>query len=513
MLVILLLITLLLLLLNAFFVLAEFSTVKVRPTRVEELADHGVAHAKVLQNIQQHLDEYLSVCQVGITLASVGLGFAAKPAFQVMLEPPLAVLGLASPAVVQVTAVSVAYILVSFLHIVIGELVPKSIAIRHPEASGLWIAAPLRVCHFILFVPLRILNASSNAILRLFRLSATTHEPAHTEDEIRIILAHAQIGGEMSILRLLLMENVFDLRELKVKDVMKPPQATKTLLLSTPWPETLKIIRESKHSRFPVVAEGQDLPLGILHVKDILHHELNKQAAPDLRSVLRPSLKTTEDVPLEALLAQLQRHHRRVAIVVDRQGKWVGFITLEDLIEQIIGSVEDEFEREPPLFLADSLSAERIVLDVSALGIAEAIPIILSRIDSAELVLPREKIARTLLERETVLSTYVGNGLAIPHARFEGLNRPLVVFAQSKDGIPVARKDEKIHLIFLLLTPLAAPHFQVRLRARISGLMESEFIAERLRESSDPQAVVDIIRAADPAIVDQRVPFGSVHEL
>lgn len=162
MLVILLLITLLLLLLNALFVLAEFATVKVRPTRVEELADRGVARAKVLQNIQQHLDEYLSVCQVGITLASIGLGFAAKPAFQAMLEPALHTLGLASPAVVQATAISLAYILVSFLHIVVGELVPKSVAIRHPEASGLWIAVPLQICHFIFFLSLRILNASSN---------------------------------------------------------------------------------------------------------------------------------------------------------------------------------------------------------------------------------------------------------------------------------------------------------------------------------------------------------------
>ena len=506
MLIILLLVSLLLLLLNAFFVLAEFASVKIRPTRVQELADGGVARAKVLLHIQQHLDEYLSVSQVGITLASIGLGFAAKPAFEIMLTPPLTALGLASPAVVETIAVTVAYTLVSFLHIVIGELVPKSIAIRRPEASGLWIAVPLRICHFVFYVPLWILNACSNAILRLFGLGAATHEPAHTADEIRIILARAQSGGELSFLRLLLMENVFDLRELKVKDAMKSSHAAKTLNLAATWPENLRIIRESKHSRFPVVAAGQDLPLGILHVKDVLHHELNKQDSPDLRNVLRPFLTTTEDAPLETLLSELQRHRRRVALVVNLKGQWVGFITLEDVIEQIIGSVEDEFEREPPLFLADTMSAGRIVLDVNAPGITEAIPQILSRLASAELPLPREQVARAVLEREADLSTYLGKGLAIPHARFDGLDRPLVIFAQSKEGIPVPGKNEKIHLLFMLLTPISAPHFQVRLLARICGLMQSEFVAERLREARDPQALLEIIRAADPAIVGKRMP-------
>ncbi len=506
MLVVLLLIALLLLLLNAFFVLAEFASVKVRPTRVKELADRGVARARVLHNIQQHLDEYLSVCQVGITLASIGLGFAAKPAFQILLEPPLAALGLASPALVQATAVSVAYVLVAFLHIVIGELVPKSIAIRRPEASGLWIALPLRVCHFVFFGPLWVLNLTSNAVLRLFGLGGTAQEPAHTEDEIRIILARAQTGGTFSFLRMLLMENIFDLRQLKVADAMKPPRATRVLRLDTPWPDNLKIIRQSKHSRFPVLDRNHPLPLGILHVKDILHHELNKQVAPDLRPILRPYLRTTAQVPLETLLADLQRHQCRVAIVLDPRGQWTGFITMEDLVEQILGSVEDEFARELPLFLADTLNVARIVLDVSAPSLSEAIDQVLSRVPRAELRLPPEQIRGSVLQREAVLGSYLGRGLAIPHARFEELDRPLLVFAQSKTGIPVPGTHEAIHLIFLVLTPLASPHLQVRLLARLNGLMQSEFIAGRLRELDDPRAVLEMIRAADPAVVDQRSP-------
>jgi len=501
MLIILLLVSLLLLLLNAFFVLAEFAAVKVRPTRVEELVDKGDRRAKVLQHIQQHLDEYLSVCQVGITLASIGLGFAGKPAFEKLVSAPLTWLGVGSPAAVAATAVTVAYLLVSFLHILLGELVPKSVAIRRPEASGLWIALPLRVSHFIFFVPLWILNTSANAILRLFRIATPLKDPAHTEDEIRIIMERSQSSGLISFRRLLLMENIFDMGTLKVRDAMKTPKAVKAINRGAPWPETLAMIRESKYSRFPVVAEGQELPLGIVHVKDVLHWELNKQDSPDLTPVMRSYLKVNDDMPLESLLTELQRHRRRVAIVVDRRGQWVGFITLEDIVEEIIGSIEDEFEKEPPLFLADTMSAGRIMFDVQASDIFEAIRNILARVDAAELPLAREKIERAVLDREKEISTYLGHGVAVPHARFEGLERPVLVFGQSAEGVPVAGSSEHIHIFFMLLTPLSAPQFQVRLLARICGLMQSEYVVEQLRETRDASRLLELVRAADPGTI------------
>jgi CBS domain containing-hemolysin-like protein len=498
MLIVLLLVSLLLLLLNAFFVLAEFASVKVRPTRVEELVDNGHRRAKMLQHVQQHLDEYLSVCQVGITFASIGLGFAGKPAVEQLLTPPLTWLGIVSPTAVGAIAVTSAYLVVSFLHILLGELVPKSIAIRRAEASGLWIAVPLRVAHFLFFVPLWILNTSSNAILRLVGLAAPLRDPAHTEDEIRIILERSQSSGLMSFRRLLLMENVFDLGELKVRDAMKSPKAVKMINRDAPWAENLALICESKYSRFPVVAAGQELPLGIVHVKDVLHLELNKQESPDLTAILRPYLKVMDDLPMENLLSELQRHRRRVAIVVDRKGSWTGFITLEDVIEEIIGLVEDEFEKEPPLFLADTMSTRRMVFDVRAANIFEAISRILAQVDTAELPLPREKIDRAVLDRERDISTFLGHGVAVPHARFEGLDRPLLIFAQSAEGVPAAGTTERIHLFFLLLTPQSAPQFQVRLLARICGLMQSEYVVERLRDTCDPDVLLELIRAADP---------------
>lgn len=501
MLIVLLLLTVLLLLLNAFFVLAEFAAVKVRPTRVEELVDKGDSRAKVLQQIQLHLDEYLSVCQVGITLASIGLGFAGKPAFERIVTVPLSWLGLTSHHVVETTAVTVAYLLVSFLHILLGELVPKSVAIRKPEASGLWIAVPLRISHFIFFIPLWILNTSANAILHLFGMTRTLKDPAHSEDEIRIIIERSQTSGLMSFRRLLLMENIFDMGSLKVRDAMKSPKAVKAINRDTPWAENLALIRDSKYSRFPVIAEGQELPLGIIHVKDVLHLELNKQESPDLTPALRSYLKVNDDMPLESLMTELQRHRRRVAIVTDRKGQWVGFITLEDIVEEIIGSIEDEFEKEPPVFLADALNVGRVVLNVHGADIFGAIRQILARVDAAELPLAREKIERAVLEREKEISTYLGHGVAVPHARFEGLERPVLVFAQSAEGVPVAGSTEKIHIFFMLLTPLSAPQWQVRLLARICGVMQNEYVVERLRDTHDANLLFEIIRAADPGTI------------
>jgi CBS domain containing-hemolysin-like protein len=495
---VLLLVSLLLLLLNAFFVLAEFASVKVRPTRVEELVDRGDPRARMLQHVQHHLDEYLSVCQVGITFASIGLGFVGKPAFQRLVQPPLEWLGWASPAVTGAVAVSLAYLLVSFLHILVGELVPKSIAIRRAEASGLWMALPLRVCHFLFFVPFWILNSSANLILRLIGLPELIKDPTHTEDEIRIILERSQSGGVISFLRLLMMENVFDFGTMRVRDAMKPPAAVKIIRLRAPWSENLRAIRESKYSRFPVVDEGQDLPIGVVHVKDLLHMDLTRQDSPDLRAVLRPYLKVTDELPLEEMLSRFQRQRRRVAVVVDRKGRWTGFLTLEDVIEEIVGSVEDEFEKEPPLFLADVLTAGRIVFGVRGGNMVEAIADILGRIDAAELPQPRDKVVRAVVERERTLQTYLGEGVAVPHARLDGIDGPCLIVASAEQGIPVRGGAERAHVIFMLLTPLAAPQFQVRLLSRIAGLTRSEYVVERLREARDPAAVLEVIRAADP---------------
>ncbi len=489
---ILLLATLVLLLLNAFFVLAEFAAVKIRPSRVEELVDSGDARAKLVKHIQKHLDEYLAVCQVGITLCSIALGFLGEPAIARLIE-----VAVGSKVIAHGFAIGIAYVVISFLHVVIGEQVAKMVAIYRPERAALWMARPLEFFRILFFVPLKTLNQSTNAVLWLLGIRAKLHEPAHTEQELRILLEQSQTTGMMSFRRLLLLENIFDLGDLKVRDAMRGRSAAKVLRTDAPWEENLRTIRESHFSRFPVVEPNTELPVGVVHIKDFLDIGLENMVAVDLKSLGRRVVTTTEDAPLEALLPELQHRRAHLAVVLNKEGKWTGVISLEDVIEEIVGAIEDEFAADSPLFLADVLNEKRIALDVQAASLTDAIPQILARIPPGELPLPAEKIAKAVLERESAMSTYLGHGLATPHARLE-IEKALLIFARSDSGIAISGQTEKVHLIFILLTPASFPRTQVRLLARIAGLMTSEFMAERLREAETPQAILEAIRAGDP---------------
>jgi CBS domain containing-hemolysin-like protein len=489
-------VALFLIFLNAFFVLAEFSAVKIRGTRVSELIDQGNKRAKVVQHIQEHLDDYLSVCQVGITFASIGLGFVGEPAVARLIEPVLGLVGIDSAATIHTIAVTIAYIVVSFLHITLGELVPKTISIRATDRSALLTAQPLRLFRIVFFVPLKILNGLVNVTLSMLGFRPTGDGERHSEDELRIILAQSQNVGLIPFRRLLLMENVFDLGELKVKDAMRPRALVKGLWQGSPWDENFRLIRESRLSRLPLMKEGMDKPLGIIHIKDLLYAG-PEITTTDLESLVRPYHKTFEDIPLENLLAELQRRRLHLAIVVDRNDRWTGLITMEDIIEEIVGTVEDEFETEPPTFLADALTLGRVVLGVEASSIDEALRRAVSQIPPNELPFPGDHIVKLVKDRTKTAVSFLGEGLCVSHARAEGLDRSLLIFARSDNGVTIKGAPEKAHLLFVLLTPAHQPRVQARLLSRIGGLLESEYVEQRLREATNPQAVLEAIRAGE----------------
>lgn len=488
-----LLLALALLLLNAFFVLAEFAIVKVRPSRIEQLAGEGDARAKLVQHIQARLDEYLSVCQVGITFASIGLGFVGEPAFAQLI---IRVTGLGSTAA-HTVAVSVSYALVSFFHILLGELVPKSVAIRRAEKASLLTARPMRVFHGLFYLPLTVLNGSTNAILKLLGLGGQARDADHSEDELRIILAQSQSTGLMSFRRLLFLENIFDLGDVRVRDAMRGRDGVKVLRAGAPWEENFKVIRDTRLSRYPLLGDAE-MPLGVIHVKDLLYEGPDKMASTDLKKIARPYLTAFEDLPLEGLLGDFQRQRGHLAAVKNAEGKWTGIITLEDIIEEVVGSIEDEFESEPKIFMGDALTPSRVVLGIDASSLEEAIGQVFGRVPASELPLPVDRIVKAVLERERAMSTYLGNALAIPHARLEGLDKPVLLFARSDAGIPIKGRDDKAHFLFILLTPTGAPRVQVRLLARVCGLIDSEYVVERLLRAETHAAVVEAIRAAEP---------------
>jgi CBS domain containing-hemolysin-like protein len=501
-----LLVALLLLILNGFFVLAEFAAVKMRPSRVEEMVNDGIKGAVAVKHIQDHLDEYLSVCQLGITFASIGLGFVAEPAVVRLVEPVIAWSGLfpAESNTAWVTthgvAFTISYLFVSYLHILVGELVPKSAAIRLTDTTSLLTARPLQAFRFLFYVPLRFLNASADIVLRSIGLHAKNGADVHSEDELRILLSQSQTDGLMSFRRLLFVENVFDLGELKVKDAMRPKSQVRVLEANVPWSSNLELLQKYRFSRYPLMDSNSAEPVGVIHIKDLL---LADKDEPDLMQQRRKFISVQENSSLESLLVEMQRRRIHVALVHDTSATWTGFLTLEDVIEEIIGTIRDEFEDEEHVSLSDALADDQVYLGIEADNSVEAIRQALGTMTSWRLPVSRESIVKAIDERERVVETYLGKGLGMPHARVAGLSKPVVFFIRSEKGIPYRGNQERANILFVLLSPAGQPRIHQRLQAVIATIMdESEFIPDRLRSARTSAEILEILKTGEQATLD-----------
>lgn len=501
----LLLIAVLLVLLNGFFVLAEFSAVKMRPSRLRELQDDGVRGAATATHIQEHLDDYLSVCQVGITFTSIGLGFAGEPAIVRGVEPLLVWSGLfaedssATWLTAHSVAFAVAYAVVSYAHILIGELVPKSIAIRRTDRAALLTAPLLKFFRSLFGIPLWVLNGSANFVMGLLGMGRTGHEETHSEDELRILLNQSQSTGTMSFRRLLYLENVFDLGELLVRDAMRPRSQVRCMNAGASLPDNLTVARKYRFSRYPL-QHGAEIPQGFIHLKDLL---LMEEGSEDLKSLSRPVILTEESTLLESVLGEMQKKRCHVALVRDHSGAWSGFLTLEDVIEEIVGTIRDEFEDEEPISLSDALAEDRVQLSIEADSAIEAVRKALMQVHPESLPVSREEVIRAVEDRERLVETYLGRNLGMPHARLPGLLRAMVLVLRSEKGIPYRGTTERAHLLFVLLTPAGQPRVHQRLQAVIATLLdESEYIPERLRTAGSPAEVLEILRAGEQAALD-----------
>lgn len=490
----------LLLALNGFFVLAEFAIIKVRSSRIQEIADGGDARAKLVAEIQGKLDEYLSVCQVGITFASVALGMVGQKATDLIM-------GSSDDLVRYVIAISVSYIVVSGSHIVLGELVPKSIAIRVADRAAMACAKPLRFFHWLFYLPLFVLNRLANLCLRMLGMPPSSEESPHSEDELRIILDQSQEHGLMSFRRLLFMENVFEIGELTAKDAMRHRSQVRCLNAELHWKDTLDFLATWPYSRFPLIDQDPEKPAGFIHVKDLFYQRYFYRAQTgdpiDLRNVARPLLNFPETAPLESVLAEMQRKRLQMGLVVNAEGRWTGVITLEDILEELVGTIGDEFESEPPLSLSDHLTEGRVVLDIEAANLGDALRMALGRIPESELPFARDAIVKAVMERERLAGTYLGKGIALPHARLPGLTKAALMVVRSRVGIPVEGSAEKARLLFVLLTPAGQPRVHQRLQAQIAGILEnSEYVEDHLLEATTPAEVVEILRTGEQTTLD-----------
>lgn len=332
-----------LVLLNGFFVAVEFAIVKVRGTRIEELAATGHWRARTTRHVLNHLDAYLSACQLGITLASLALGWIGEPAFANVLEPLLEKVGVSSPAAIHSIALVTAFIIISFLHIVLGELAPKSMAIRKPEETSLWLAMPLRLFHFIMYPAIVVLNGTANALLRLFGLTqAHESDLAHSPEELRMIVTASHAHGVLNTTETRLLENVFGLSERPVGEIMTPRVEMICLDRSRSFEDNVQIVRTKQHTRYPVIDGSPDQVVGIVHVKDLFRITGEENVSID--SVMRPVQFIPETASIDHLLKLIQKTRSLMAIVVEEYGGVAGLVTLEDILEELIGPIRDEFD-------------------------------------------------------------------------------------------------------------------------------------------------------------------------
>lgn len=337
----------LLLLANGFYVAAEFALVKAREFRIEAMATQGSAAARLTLHIQRNLEAYLAACQLGITMASLGLGWVGEPAVAAVLEPLFHAAGL-SEAAVHTSAFLLGFLVFSSLHIVIGEQVPKTFAIRKAEPVSIWVAYPLHFSYLMTWPLNWLLNRASTAILSLFHVEQATHAEVLSSEEIKDLVATSHEHGEIHQEQADMLRNLFEFDQRQVGRVMLPRSSVHILDLSAEPSTNLKTIRETGHSRFPVIdSQEGNLLVGILLVKDIYHALLDGVREPwqELKAFCREPLIVPESQKVSKLFDQMRAKRAHMAFVIDEYGVFIGIITLEDLLEEIVGEIHDETDK------------------------------------------------------------------------------------------------------------------------------------------------------------------------
>ncbi len=347
-----LLLVLFFVLLNGFFVAAEFALVKVRSSQLDTLIDEGEKGAKLARHMteSENLDAYLSACQLGITLASLALGWIGEPFVGKLVEPLIFKLGL-SDVWGKGLSFFLAFSFITFMHVVVGEQMPKSLAIRKSAPTSLWVVRPLAWFYKAFKLPIWLLNISAKWLMRsLFKIDVVpAHELVHSAEELRILVEETEKADDVTDTEREILINALALNDLNVRDIMTPRNEVVTLDVGKGFEENLDIALETKHTRFPLVKEGHlDHAIGLIHIKDLLGQV--RESSPDLMKIKRDIFPVPELMKLDVLLKTFLEKHAHLALVVDEFGGALGLVMLDDVVEQLVGEIQDEFDEEDQEF-------------------------------------------------------------------------------------------------------------------------------------------------------------------
>lgn len=328
---------------NAFFVAAEFAIVKVRETQIQPLAEKQ-KRAKLALKLISHLDEYLSATQLGITITSLGLGWIGEPVTAKILEPVFHLLGITNPVVSHTISLTVGFIIITILHIVLGELAPKSIAIRFSKRTTLFVAFPLQVFYSVFKPAIWVLNNLANLILRAIGIQPVTDsERFHSEEELRLLLSEGRKSGAIDQTEHQLIEKIFEFNDKQATEIMVPRNHMIALNIDDSREKIFQIVTEEGFSRLPVYKDTIDKIIGVIYTKDLISAAEHRELIA-IQDIIRPAFFASSTKQIGNLLKEMQRNKVHMAIVVDEYGGVEGLVTIEDIIEEIVGEIQDEYD-------------------------------------------------------------------------------------------------------------------------------------------------------------------------
>lgn len=337
---------------NGIFVAAEFALVNIKPSRVDSRVAQKRLFSRLVRRQFKNLEDSISACQLGRTISSLALGWLGEPAFAALLEPHFSKITGNSYALTHAVSLLFAFLVIATLHLTLGEQIPKVLALTRPESIATFCALPLRIFRFFSYPFLTSLNGISRALLNLFGVSEfVAHDSTHTEDEIRSLLGRAHLQGHLTRTEHRLLNAVFEFDDRVVREIMLPKKDVVFLESSESPTKLLELIRTTKHSRYPFGHGSLDEVEGVLHIKDLLGQEIDDNF--DFKPMLRPPHKVPEGLEIGKLLRQFQATKQHMAFVMDEFGNVIGAVTMENVIEQIVGTVQDEFDLEDPLIVPE----------------------------------------------------------------------------------------------------------------------------------------------------------------
>jgi len=349
--------------LNGFFVAAEFAIIKVRSSQIEQrLREEGGLAARLTGRILDDLDAYLSACQVGITFASLALGWIGEPFVARGLLPVLSKLGIQSEPALHTVSFTIAFAVITYLHIVLGEMAPKSVAIRLAEKTALRVAIPLYIFYRIFRPFITLLNQSALLLVKLFGIDPKADtETAHSEEELKLIFAHSKRSGYLTGREVEIMENVLALHDKMAKQIMIPRTATVYLSTTNTFSENLKITQDYQHTRYPLCEGDLDHVIGMVHIKDVLAATARGERGLKMVNLKRDVIFYPETITLDALIREFQRTKLHMAVLIDEYGGTTGIVTLEDVLEELVGEIYDEFDQ--PVTFIRQVGRQEYIID------------------------------------------------------------------------------------------------------------------------------------------------------